>query len=65
MALYFIEGKKNRGLRKEFTKDYDNLNIAKFEFDCSKCVSEYVTLYKRIDIENVKQIDIFINPVNV
>lgn len=65
MALYFIEGKKNRGLRKEFTKYYNDLNVAKFEFDCSKCVSEYVTLYQRIDLENVKQIDVFIENVNV
>lgn len=55
--MYRIEGLRKSG--KEFTNELSDYNIAKFEYDCVKCVTQWVTLYE-VNGDNVSQLDVYI-----
>lgn len=62
MTLCFVvEGQKKFGMKKEFDKEYIDETIARFEFDCFKPVSQYVTLYKKYKNGNLENIEIYID----
>ncbi|MGL5715200.1 MAG: hypothetical protein ACRCX2_19440 [Paraclostridium sp.] len=52
--MYYLVGKRISG--QDIRKKYNDINVAKFEFDATKCVSEYLVLseentgYKQLDI---------------
>lgn len=58
--MYVIQGMKTRG--KEVNKTYDDLNVAKFEFECMQLnnISQYLVLYK-VECTGMEQLDLYIN----
>ena len=58
--MYRIQGLKTSG--REVNKTYDDLNIARFEFECMQLnnISKYLVLYE-VENDNLKQIDLYIN----
>ena len=58
--MYIIQGMKTSG--KEVNKTYDDLNVAKFEFECMQLnnISKYLALYE-MENDNLKQMDLYIN----
>ena len=58
--MYIIQGMKTSG--KEVNKIYDDLRIAKFEFECMQLnnISQYLDLYK-VDNNEIEQLDLYIN----
>ena len=58
--MYKIQGLKSSG--REVNKIYDDLNVAKFEFECMQLnnISKYLALYK-VENDSLKQIDLYIN----
>lgn len=58
--MYIIQGMKTSG--KEVNKTYDDLNIARFEFECMQLnsISQYLALYKT-EGTGMEQIDLYIN----
>ena len=58
--MYKIQGLKTSG--REVDKIYDDLNVAKFEFECIQLnnISKYLALYE-VENDNLKQIDLYIN----
>lgn len=55
--MYRIEGLRKSG--KEFVNELSDYNIAKFEYDCVKCVTQWVTLYE-VNGDNMNQLDVYI-----
>ena len=55
-----IQGMKTSG--KEVNKTYDDLNVAKFEFECMQLnnISQYLVLYKT-EGTGMEQLDLYIN----
>ena len=58
--MYVIQGMKRSG--KEVNKTYDDLNVAKFEFECMQLnnISQYLVLYK-VEDTGMEQLDLYIN----
>ena len=58
--MYKIQGLKASG--REVDKTYDDLNVARFEFECMQLnnISQYLVLYE-VENDNLKQIDLYIN----
>ena len=58
--MYKIQGMKTSG--KEVNKTYDDLNVAKFEFECMQLnnISQYLVLYKT-EGTGMEQLDLYIN----
>ena len=58
--MYIIQGMKTSG--KEVNKTYNDLNIARFEFECMQQnnISKYLVLYE-VENDSLKQIDLYIN----
>ena len=58
--MYVIQGMKTRG--KEVNKTYDDLNVARFEFEYMQLnnISQYLVLYK-VEGTGMEQIDLYIN----
>lgn len=56
MLVYVIQGVKIKG--NEFKWYYNDLNIARFEFDITKCVSQYMVLSKE-DCGLYEQLDLY------
>ena len=58
--MYKIQGLKASG--REVNKIYDDLNIARFEFECMQQnnISKYLVLHE-VENDNLKQIDLYIN----
>lgn len=54
--MYVIQGVKIKG--NEFKWYYNDLNIARFEFDITKCVSQYMVLSKE-DCGLYEQLDLY------
>lgn len=54
--MYYLIGKRKSG--QEIRRSYDNINIAKFEFDVTKCVSEYLVLSE--ETNGYKQLDLYV-----
>lgn len=58
--MYKIQGLKVSG--REVNKTYNDLNIARFEFECMQQnnISKYLVLYE-VENDNLKQIDLYID----
>ena len=58
--MYIIQGMKTSG--EEVNKTYDDLKVAKFEFECMQLnnISQYLVLYK-IEGTGMEQLDLYIN----
>ena len=58
--MYLIQGMKTSG--KEVNKTYDDLNVARFEFEYMQLnnISQYLVLYK-VEGTGMEQIDLYIN----
>lgn len=57
--MYKLQGMRLKGI--EIDREYTDLNVAKFEFDVTKCVSSYLVLYKAINgSDELEQLDIFV-----
>ena len=57
---YIIQGMKTRGI--EINKKYDDIRVARFEFECFQLnnISQYLALYE-VDNGVMQQIDLYIN----
>ena len=58
--MYIIQGMKTSG--KEVNKIYDDLKVARFEFECMQYnnISQYLVLYK-VEGTGMEQLDLYIN----
>ena len=58
--MYKIQGLKTS--EREVNKTYDDLNVARFEFECMQQnnISKYLVLYE-VENDSLKQIDLYIN----
>lgn len=54
--MYHLVGKRTNG--KDIRREYENINVAKFEFDVTKCVSEYLVLSE--ESSGYKQLDLYV-----
>lgn len=55
--MYVVQGQKLRG--NSFKWYYEDLNIAKFEYDITKCVSSFIVLSKE-DCGLYEQLDLYV-----
>lgn len=40
--MYYLRGKRKNGV--EINREYEDINVAKFEYEVTKCVSDYLVL---------------------